>query len=32
MDQRFEVADFDWHDPKMAWEFVRAVVRIKLQA
>ncbi|MGB9006466.1 MAG: 4Fe-4S dicluster domain-containing protein [Candidatus Aminicenantales bacterium] len=32
MDQRFEIAAFDRHDLKMAWEFVRAVVKIKPQA
>ena len=32
MDQKFEIAAFDRHDLKMAWEFVRAVVKIKLQA
>ncbi|MGB9006060.1 MAG: 4Fe-4S binding protein [Candidatus Aminicenantales bacterium] len=31
MDQRFEIAAFDRHDLKMAWEFVRAVVKIKPQ-
>jgi formate hydrogenlyase subunit 6/NADH:ubiquinone oxidoreductase subunit I len=32
MDQRFEIAAFDRHDLKMAWEFVRAVVKVKPQA
>lgn len=32
MDQLFEIAVFDRHDLKMAWEFVRAVVKIKPQA
>ncbi len=32
MDQLFEIAAFDRHDLKMAWEFVRAVVKIKPQA
>jgi ferredoxin len=32
MDQKFEIAAFDRHDLKMAWEFVRAVVKIKPQA
>jgi formate hydrogenlyase subunit 6/NADH:ubiquinone oxidoreductase subunit I len=27
MDQRFEIADFDRHNLKMSWDFVRAVPR-----